>query len=1455
MGFGLGGLLVIGAGGVILGYTWLQSESGRDWLVRQIEAAASTPGETQLFIDNLEGDLPGNLRATGITVSDSEGSWLRVGSLEVTWRPWELLNRTLEVESLALTGVSLDRLPAEPAAATDDGAEEDAAAGLPLLPLKVRIRQLAADEIALAAPVLGQAARFSLAGEATGLDDGRLSAGLNLQRLDGVEAQLSAKFDYDPSSDRLTAEIDAAEAPGGLVATLLEVPELPRAELRLSGSGPLSAWDGDFAVSLGDVVRAEATIGLQRHGNGDLGFKLDGYSSISPPEQSAFGNLIRGRTDVALAGSWRASKRLQLERLSASSERFDLNAQGSFEPRSGSLAVTLDANTSEATLLAELLGLDRLDRASASVAVTGTVNQPEAAVELQADGIVHPDFEAAVLSTSGRVTGERDLLGPAPLLGLDFTGRLDSPRLPGNEEINRLLGAALPWAVKGTFDVSQSLFEIATLEASIESAKVSASGRFDLGDGSATLQTTLTISDLAALRPLTSIGLGGQAELAGPIVLEQFGGHLEGDLRGRWSKPSSDIRLVSLAAGSGMDLATRFVLDGAQLRLEDTSARSKAAEVDLALTVTPDARLRDARYSLRLPEAAVLADELGVALSGAAEVEGEMAGPFDALTIDGTARLKQLAIEDQLLSDIGGTYRLRLNGADIDGPVTIAVTSPFGPVDASADFKLRQDAVTLSAIQATLPDTTVNGSVALPLDGGAPLADLTAEIADLAPWLAFAGMTGNGKGTLEVMLNGPNQAAPVLANAEISGIRLVVEPGATPFSAARLTLSLQAQDPALEQPGSFKLQAENLKRDQMALDRLEVDGAGTAANLDLTLAATGTWLEPFEIRAAAAVSQETETLSVTLREAEGRAFGQPLRLREAALLTLAPSETRLEHLDLASGDTQLKANARLGDGKITATAALDNLPMRTVDAFWDSGVTGTVSASLQLEGTLDDPRGTAELTATGLRPRDSKDLPALELTAAADWQNGRAKLTGQLGGPLVTAARFDLEGPLAIAADGSGVELPDDDPLAGSVNWSGKVATLLLFVPLPEHRLSGDVAIGLDIGGTAGRPSLDGDISLTGGRYENLETGTILKDLGLAAKVSDDRVTLASLTANDGAKGRVTGGGGMTIDPQRQFPFEFDIKLDKFRAVRRDDVTAVIGGTVKLDGTAQAPRIESRITTETIEINLTNGLPPNVASLDVIEIKNGVVQQAPQEAEEAPAVEAALDIVVEMPNRIFVRGRGLDSEWSGRISVQGSSANPAISGKVELVRGQLSLVGKTFKLKEGQVTLPKSANSDPMLDVTAVHEGEALLVTAKMSGPLSKPELELTSSPEVPRDEIISRVLFNKSAANLSAAEAAQLAIALRDLTGNGGGADVLGFARRTMGVDVLRVDTTGDGKAQLEAGKYVTDQVYLGVKQGADTQSNSAGVEVELTPNITVESEVTGSGANKSGVRFQLDY
>src|SRR3546814_11876930 len=80
------------------------------------------------------------------------------------------------------------------------------------------------------------------------------------------------------------------------------------------------------------------------------------------------------------------------------------------------------------------------------------------------------------------------------------------------------------------------------------------------------LEAWAEVAELAALQPLTEIVLGGRARLAGPLTLAGFGSHIAADLQGRWDRPSSDIGLIAAAAGDGLDLTTRLVIDRSEER-------------------------------------------------------------------------------------------------------------------------------------------------------------------------------------------------------------------------------------------------------------------------------------------------------------------------------------------------------------------------------------------------------------------------------------------------------------------------------------------------------------------------------------------------------------------------------------------------------------------------------------------------------------------------------------------------------------------------------------------------------------------------------------------------------------------------------------------------------------------------------------------------------------------------
>src|SRR3546814_20791999 len=78
-----------------------------------------------------------------------------------------------------------------------------------------------------------------------------------------------------------------------------------------------------------------------------------------------------------------------------------------------------------------------------------------------------------------------------------------------------------------------------------------------------------------------------------------------------------------------------------------------------------------------------------------------------------------------------------------------------------------------------------------------------------------------------------------------------------------------------------------------------------------------------------------------------------------------------------------------------------------------------------------------------------------------------------------------------MTVDGA-IELPPEQPVAGRLDWSGDIKTLLLFVPLPQHRLDGRAEIAVAVSGTLGSPEADGRIALTQVRDDHLEMGPIL---------------------------------------------------------------------------------------------------------------------------------------------------------------------------------------------------------------------------------------------------------------------------------------------------------------------------------------------------------------------------
>ena len=132
---------------------------------------------------------------------------------------------------------------------------------------------------------------------------------------------------------------------------------------------------------------------------------------------------------------------------------------------------------------------------------------------------------------------------------------------------------------------------------------------------------------------------------------------------------------------------------------------------------------------------------------------------------------------------------------------------------------------------------------------------------------------------------------------------------------------------------------------------------------------------------------------------------------------------------------------------------------------------------------------------------------------------------------------------------------------------------------------------------------------------------------------------------------------------------------------------------------------------------------------------------------------------------------------------------------MEVRRGFFDFLDKRFDLRTGVIDFGGKVPPDPRVDLEAVAKTVDITAVVRLSGPATDPTLTLESEPNLPQDEVLSRLLFNREASSISPAQAVQLATAVNRL--QGGGYDPIAGVRSLIGMDTLNV---GGGEASRKA-------------------------------------------------------
>lgn len=1066
-------------------------------------------------------------------------------------------------------------------------------------------------------------------------------------------------------------------------------------------------------------------------------------------------------------------------------------------------------------ILANLLNIQGRPEIALTVAGAGPISDLDTVLTLDAGGARALEGQAVLRQGAEGLGIEAQLGGPIAQL-------IAEPYRPFFGARSDVTATAL---VKSDGGIEISAFTLSGGQLALEGSAATTDDGF-----LSRLAVSGTVADPSGGRVTLPVA-GAATSIAGARLAIDYGGEGGGD----WQ---AELALDAFSNGEIGARSIALTANGIVAGIEDPAARRLTFNADGTVSGIMS---RDPDVS------AALGDSLGFGLAGlwnagepvrVAEMRLEGAALTAALSgeIEDNVLAGDMSLETSSIAPFSG-----LAGRELDGAMSLKATGTVAPLNGGFNLTLDGSARDLGLGDAML-DRLLDGEVALAGRVARTEAGLEADGFRL------------GNENIAITADGryATGAADFAFNARLADLSLVsdggsgaVEVTSTARGEGTLQLDLVASVPSGRLAG--KTLADARFGFSGTLDEAGVLVGALDGNATLDRS-------PVRLQGNVNVAGEVRRLDGLRLEAGQNVVTGNLVQTGAELLTgrlsvNAPDVSTLAALALvdatgrANADIALSAANGQQDATISATVA-------GLDA---EGISvGSAELGADISDLFGTPRGSFSASGSGISAAEIRDFGVTPIQVSARGEfAGRAAVISSLSAEGAGGLRVAASG--RVPFEGSGLDL--------RVNGSAPLALANRFVADRGGQFGGTANLDATVTGSLSDPRLSGSVSTAGSSYVDPELNLRLVEITGSAGLAGDRINLERLTAGLSTGGSISASGSVGLTGGNEA--DVAVRLNSARYADGNLFVATVSGDLALTGPLQrSPTLSGNVMIEGAEISIPETFAGNAALVDTRHVHtpapvattlrralvdNRTGAPLPQSR---PSI-LQLDVNVSAPNQIFVRGRGLDAEVGGAVRLTGPVTDIQPVGGFELNRGRLSILGQRITFEEGTVTLV--GDLDPFLDFTARTDGEGVTVYVTVTGRVSEPGIGFASTPALPQDEVLSRLLFKRSMGELTPMQLARLAGAAAELAG-GSGNSLVDSLREKAGLADLDVVTREDGSLAVQAGAYLQDNVYLGVEAGADGNSRVT-VNLDLSDDITAKASTGTDGKDSIGIFYETDY
>ncbi len=1229
---------------------------------------------------------------------------------------------------------------------------------------------------------------FNLAAEGRGRATAdTITASLAASRKDEQNASIKADIAYIPNENVLKLQALLNEPQGGLLANLLRLPGVPAVSLNLSGEGPLSDWSGRLA----GTVAGNEVLALTGHhslaSDGTRKIELQGGGQPDQLLPPLVRQLFNGETKIDLAATISPQGRISVENGNLETGALILTASGALDPRG------------QNDLSANLIGTN------------GPVDfrLPLGEGEMQAlvDGIdltLRGNANAARLNTTVSL---RSLQMPQ--------GQLQGVRL--NAVSDDLNVASRSGTVRTALSVEQSTLTLPDLERAIKAP--------------------LKLNAPLRVSPQSIAFEGATLESA------SIGGTASGTYDLSTNSISSNLRLFVLPAVLPPALAEKFdttiAIDGyvssvigGRTIVENLIVKSGTLEANGNLSLENGNIV--AKLGGRLPALEKLTPQAAGALGFSLEANGPItAADFSATLNSARATLAGRALEALKVSATGK--------ADMNAPQArfeASGTLDKQVIDASAALVQTDAGTAIPELNVKVGSNVLTGNLQL-TQQFLPSGALNFDFPDLSLLAALAAQQASGDLKGDVALS--NADGKIAATVRASGNS--IRQGTTTIDG--LSADIKVDDlQALAINGNVNAKTITAGAASISGLVLGIDHSGTATTFDLNARYDNA---PLVLKGRADTGTSPLTVGIDTFTATPR--GIPVRLTDPTAIVVNNGTARISNLTIQTGNGRVVVNGTAGS-TLNINAAIRSLPANLANAFSPGlDAAGTISGTVTAKGAASDPAVDYDLT---------WDSAAVSQTRAAGLGPLGIKANGRFaGGTLRLDTNVAGQGGLSLSGGGT-LGISGNRPLSMAFRGNLPFGAIAAQTAAQGFDVAGSAAVDIRIEGTASAPAVTGTITTDGTRVTDVRRNLTINNLGATITFNRDVATVSRLSGSLAGGGTISGSGTVGINPGSGFPADITVTLN--RATYNDGTlfTTQASGTLTLKGPIlNSPVLGGTITLDRSSITIPERLPASLAQID-IKHKNAPAAVRRQDAElnadkggSGSSSTIALDLQINAPSGIFVRGRGIDAELTGSLTVRGTAADPQVSGGFEMRRGRLEILTRRLDFTTGDITF--GGGLVPVLNMSADSTVGANTVTVTVNGNANDPAFAFTSSPALPQDEVMAQLIFGQSMSKLSPLQIARLADAAGQLAG-GRSTSLFDSLRSNLGIDDLDISTDSEGQARVSAGKYLNEKTYLELQQSGDSGAKAI-INLDVGKGVKLRGEAGGNGEGAAGIFYEKEY